>query len=122
MDPVLNAWLDADEVDTRDLTPSEYRALLEDDWAQELLEPALSLKLYSLCRMTDWRHLPEPGGLLEQHDTFLHDAMIINQRLGVLRRNPKRTRRRARGRSKNRMSRHQARLEKMKAGRRRGRR
>ena len=44
-----------------------------------------SLAQWTLCQAFQWRHLPRPGGLLDQDDAFLHDVGIIARRLEILR-------------------------------------
>jgi len=60
----------------------EQPAADDDDWL--LHQPDLSLAIWKAMEATQWRHLPFPGGLLDQPDWLIHDLYIISWRRAVL--------------------------------------
>ena len=38
-----------------------------------------SLRLYLLCQMLKWNHLPVQGGIYDQHPDLLDDFVVIDQ-------------------------------------------
>jgi len=79
LDDHLLAWLDDDREPEWDLESP----------ANVLLEPEESIAMWQMCQATDWAHLPNAGGWLDQDDIFLHDALLIAKRLSMLRKRKK---------------------------------
>jgi len=44
----------------------------------------MSLAIYKMMVATDWRHLPYPGGLLDQPDWLMADLFTLAWRKNVL--------------------------------------
>jgi len=53
------------------------------DWT--LHQPDLSMAIWKAMEATSWRHLPFPGGLLDQPDWLIHDLYTLAWRKQVLR-------------------------------------
>jgi len=54
----------------------------DEDWT--LYQPDLSLPIWKAMEATSWRHLPFPGGLLDQPDWLIHDLYVLAWRRHVL--------------------------------------
>lgn len=55
----------------------------DEDWL--LYRPELSLAIWKAMEATEWRHLPFPGGLMDQPDWLIHDLYILAWRKAVVR-------------------------------------
>lgn len=60
----------------------DSRADEDEDWT--LHQPDLSLPIWKAMEATSWRHLPFPGGLLDQPDWLIHDLYVLAWRRHVL--------------------------------------
>jgi hypothetical protein len=56
----------------------------EDDEDWTLYKPEFSIAIYKMMVATDWRHLPYPGGLLDQPDWLLADLFTLAWRKNAL--------------------------------------
>jgi hypothetical protein len=88
IDEVLLDWLESEEDDEDDLEDDEF----EEDFSERLIRPEVSLRLFRLFLAFDGKHLPWPGGLLDQPDWWLHDANILSARKAQIKRKWKRER------------------------------
>jgi len=78
----LEAWLRSEQTDADEEYDREDEED-ESDWLTtrlKMVRPDVSLELYRLCEILDWRHLPWGGALLDQAAWWLHDIAIIDQR------------------------------------------
>lgn len=63
---------------------SEDRPAIDDD-AWLLHRPELSIAIWKSMEATSWKHLPFPGGLLDQPDWLIHDLYTLAWRKQVIR-------------------------------------
>jgi hypothetical protein len=50
-----------------------------------LNQPELSLAIWKAMEATEWRHLPYPGGLLDQPEWLIQDLYTLAWRKAVIR-------------------------------------
>ena len=82
---IFNAWLAPDYTDPDEEPKIPTLEEAEQQFAVLLSKPRESLELYQLCDAMEWKHLPFPGGLLDQPEWFLSDVRLLASRMNYLR-------------------------------------
>ncbi len=57
----------------------------DDDFTWDLLEPEAAWRVWTMLEATEWRHLPQAGGLLDQDEALMSDLAAIGARSSIVR-------------------------------------
>jgi hypothetical protein len=80
----LTAWNEAKLAAERGKSdPSKGVDDLFEDWA--LKEPKLSWRIWTFMDATDWKHLPDQGGVLDQDEGIIEDVTLLSYMSSLVR-------------------------------------